>query len=436
MKMKKTVSIVCLLLLLMFLPVSVFAWGSATHTYLTKELGNRFVIMNQQEMYGAVSPDMFNLMFGYPHQQYLWIQTHYEFMKVVDKAKFGRKKAFAYGLASHNEAWGADHTAHIDAITIECPPGIICPPGKEGYVVIKSKILALLLEDKISAFLAPIYYPNTPPTELVKELSLKFADTGVESAVDYLVSQNEDKQVGIQMLLSAKYRSLFVPLLLCKAYAKDFAEEAGISLWEAYALIIKTEKEFKKYMELYGGILTQENAMDLMAEQGALLAENILEKEYGITVNVPTELMKGCLIAAIGVVQSDYSAELAATLEYVNEQLEIHGIETCSPWFALWKEGASEIEDTAQPLEFSLEQNYPNPFNPTTTINYSLAEDSHVKVVVYNALGQEVAVLVDSDEPKGYQSVIWDASGLASGVYFYRIETEVFTETKRMFLLK
>ena len=79
-------------------------------------------------------------------------------------------------------------------------------------------------------------------------------------------------------------------------------------------------------MELYGGILTQANAADLMAVQGAKLAELILQKEYGISVNVPPILMKFCLNAAVMMVKNDYSVELARTLSYVEEELENHGI--------------------------------------------------------------------------------------------------------------
>jgi len=298
----------------------VFAWGSATHTYLAKKLGNKYGIMNLQEMYGSVLPDMFNLMFGYTHQEYLWTETHYEFTKVVEKAKFGRRKAFAYGFASHNEAWGADYTAHIEALTIGS--------GDKGYVIIKKEILAPFLEPQIKAFLDGNGIPYPP--KLLEELALSFADSGIETAVDLLVSQNEDKAVGYRMLISAKYRSLFVPFLLSGAYAKDFAQEAEITPLEAIIIITKAEKEFRKYMELYGGILTQENAIDLMAEQGAELAEMKLEKEYGITVDVPAELMKECLVGAITVVKGDYSSELAATLEYVDEQLKDHGVKTYS----------------------------------------------------------------------------------------------------------
>jgi hypothetical protein len=115
-------------------------------------------------------------------------------------------------------------------------------------------------------------------------------------------------------------------MLLSRAYAKDFAGEAGIIVEEAILIIVETEEQFKEYMELYGEMLAQENAIDLMAEQGAQLAELMLEGQYGITVEVPSELMKTGLLAAIEVVKNDYSEELAATLAFVEGQLEGHGV--------------------------------------------------------------------------------------------------------------
>lgn len=294
-----------------------FGWGAATHAYLAKELGHEPGVLNLQEMYGAVVPDIFNLMFGYEHQDYLWNKTHYEFMKVVDEGKLDESRAFGYGFASHNEEWGADYTAHINSVGIK---------SGEGYVVTKKKILAPQLKLGMMLFLNSKGIAYTP--ELLDELSLAIADSAVESAVDLLVSQNEDTQIGTRILAAAKLRSPFVPMLLSKAYAKDLGGEAGIIAEEAILLIVETETQFKEYMELYGGILTQENAVDLMAEQGAKLAEQMLEGRYGIIVEAPSELMKTALLAAVDVVKDNYSEELAATLDYVGGQLESHGVKS------------------------------------------------------------------------------------------------------------
>ena len=93
------------------------------------------------------------------------------------------------------------------------------------------------------------------------------------------------------------------------------------------------------------------------------------------------------------------------------------------------------------PTEFSLSQNYPNPFNPTTDINFSLPQDARVSLEVYNVLGQRVNTLVDGQLPAGNHTVTWngtnaDGGQVSSGVYFYKISAENFSETKKMMLLK
>jgi hypothetical protein len=89
------------------------------------------------------------------------------------------------------------------------------------------------------------------------------------------------------------------------------------------------------------------------------------------------------------------------------------------------------------PAKFSLEQNYPNPFNPSTKIQYNLPVNSFVNITVYNAIGKEVASLVNSVIPAGTHEAIFDASRLNSGVYFYTLKTgNNLVQTRKMILLK
>jgi Secretion system C-terminal sorting domain len=88
------------------------------------------------------------------------------------------------------------------------------------------------------------------------------------------------------------------------------------------------------------------------------------------------------------------------------------------------------------PKNPSLAQNYPNPFNPSTTFTFVLPSRSRSIMTVYNALGSVVTKLIDSDLDSGTHTVIWDASGYSSGVYFYTLQTGNFRLTKRMLLLK
>ena len=96
---------------------------------------------------------------------------------------------------------------------------------------------------------------------------------------------------------------------------------------------------------------------------------------------------------------------------------------------------SSEISNEIE-SKISLSQNYPNPFNPSTSIQYQLPESQRVKVSVYDMLGREVSVLVNEIKPAGTHSVSWDASGMSSGIYMYRLETESFRTTRKMTLMK
>lgn len=81
-------------------------------------------------------------------------------------------------------------------------------------------------------------------------------------------------------------------------------------------------------------------------------------------------------------------------------------------------------------------KNYPNPFNPSTTISFTLKEGTNVKLTVYDRLGREVKTLLDENKPAGTYTIDFNASGLPSGIYFYRIKTDAKTEVRKMIFAK
>jgi hypothetical protein len=92
--------------------------------------------------------------------------------------------------------------------------------------------------------------------------------------------------------------------------------------------------------------------------------------------------------------------------------------------------------DPAIPDGFSLSQNYPNPFNPGTTIEFALPRTQHASLKIFNAMGEEVATLVDEALAPGTYRSSWDGSGVASGMYFYRLQTGNFVQTRKLLLVK
>jgi hypothetical protein len=88
------------------------------------------------------------------------------------------------------------------------------------------------------------------------------------------------------------------------------------------------------------------------------------------------------------------------------------------------------------PAELTLNQNHPNPFNPSTIVSFGLPEAGVIRVAVYDILGREVAVLAEGSFAAGWHQVRFDATGLATGMYLYRIQSGGAVITKRMVLLK
>ena len=103
-------------------------------------------------------------------------------------------------------------------------------------------------------------------------------------------------------------------------------------------------------------------------------------------------------------------------------------------------DGQFEYSDMVEveiiPNMFELSQNYPNPFNPRTTINFSLPVQTQLKINIYNMLGELVKTFSEGMYEAGYYNISFDAAGLSSGTYIYRLESNNFTETKKMILIR
>ena len=119
---------------------------------------------------------------------------------------------------------------------------------------------------------------------------------------------------------------------------------------------------------------------------------------------------------------------------------------TPAQWATIAMVGRNQVGDSGTSIEtidaevpgsYALDQNYPNPFNPQTTIRFALSQSEAVQLTVYDLLGRQVATLINGESlAAGTHQVAFDASNLASGVYIYRLETEGFTQTRQMMLLK
>ncbi len=114
-----------------------------------------------------------------------------------------------------------------------------------------------------------------------------------------------------------------------------------------------------------------------------------------------------------------------------------------SQWAGLWEAEIWGPDQTTEnvvvnkiPADFNLEQNYPNPFNPTTTIKFNVPSDQHVRINVYNIIGEMVTELANNNYSAGNYAVEFNAANLPSGIYIYRLESQSFTSVRKMILMK
>ena len=104
---------------------------------------------------------------------------------------------------------------------------------------------------------------------------------------------------------------------------------------------------------------------------------------------------------------------------------------------SLYSHSPTDVEEIPGEIKtYSLSNNYPNPFNPSTTIKYQIPKSGLVTLKVYNVLGKEITTLVNEEKSVGSYEITFDASGLSSGIYFYKLSADNFQQTKKMILLK
>lgn len=116
----------------------------------------------------------------------------------------------------------------------------------------------------------------------------------------------------------------------------------------------------------------------------------------------------------------------------------------CVPHASLGMKGTITVNSVTEtqtvtkisPDDFDLMQNYPNPFNPSTVISFNLPSKSFVTLKIFDAQGREVSKIVSEELPAGQYERRWNAAGLPSGIYFYRLEAGKFTETKKLIFIK
>jgi len=142
--------------------------------------------------------------------------------------------------------------------------------------------------------------------------------------------------------------------------------------------------------------------------------------EFGINISYITEDIPDSVLIAIFIVSG-------TGFPHVGSKMFIDDL--------FWG-GATNVESEISDLNFELKQNFPNPFNPATKISWQAPVGGHQTLKVYDVLGNDVATLVNEEKPAGVYEVKFDASGLSSGIYFYKLQAGSYTQIKKMILMR
>jgi len=134
-------------------------------------------------------------------------------------------------------------------------------------------------------------------------------------------------------------------------------------------------------------------------------------------------------------VKSAAGQAFVGTMQQSNTRIESGFL--AHPLFRDIISGVNEGEDSEEiPTQYELQQNYPNPFNPSTTIAFALPKSSDVTLILFDMFGRELATLAEGKLPAGKHQVVFDATAFSSGVYFYRLQANEFSQTRRLTLIK
>lgn len=288
------------------------AWNAGTHVYVAEKVLAPQISDPQRLMdaaYGANALDLFNNDFTSPAwdlQAWLHDPSSALFMKVWQEAATHAPvhRAFAFGLVSHNNAWGADSTAHVSGLT--------SGQGK-GWVIERGEILGSMLD--------PVLRQNgivLSPSQLT--------DVGhnlVEQAVDLLMLQ-VDPSLGAKLMASAAARNPSDPAMLEVAWADSFAEilgsdAAAVQLTRAY------EAGSREFLMAYGWAMSQPNALQLLSGQIGVIAEGYLGLPPGSGAALVPLIEQG-ILAGMQLCAADFRQEIDATVGFVAAQMAANGV--------------------------------------------------------------------------------------------------------------
>ncbi len=289
--------------------VTAQAWGPGVHAYVADQANKKAGWKNVNEMYGGMAPDVINYMFFSPDLPAMYSATHFQFAPLFDAAANQAEGSLALGFLTHNNAWGADYTAHSGSLTLD--------PSR-GYVIQKAQILVGMLKQD----------PGFASLGIPDAITLEICHPMIESSVDLLMT-SVDPKLGEKMVLAAAERSDAFPQLLARAYANSFAQYFNNDADAAAQALVDAEDLFRQIVTAQGVAFQQDlpTAMDLIADQNTAMAAGFLS-QYGVQLPEGFQI-KPLIMTLVGagmvLCQDDFAAEIQATTKAVQTNLNTQG---------------------------------------------------------------------------------------------------------------
>ncbi len=268
-------------------------------------------------------------------------------------------------------------------------------------------------------------------------------DLDIQEMLDWLKQLKNDIEANRDNAEDAFYQ-----LALHAGPGGEYQSVLSVS-WETFLSTIETSTLPVKLKMLAVGLRLQ-SMLDQNQFRSAITLSNQILSRKGITTDMWLYCQTRKIFASVGLGDSlnawstfngikDYggiidSSAIKTMEEYLTLTMGLNNGKVASVNNPFGNN--DESTDGIKPTVYSLVQNYPNPFNPLTLIQYGLPEQSHVTLKIYDILGREVRTLVDEVQEEGYRSVMFDASSIPSGVYFYRIQAGGFNDIKKMVLVR
>lgn len=340
--MKKKV--LCGIVLVLSLTLTAAAWDVLAHALIMEQIKGGAAQANGNEIYGITSPDFVNYLYGSPYYDWLYDQTHTNFMRLWRMAGNGPKAAaersLALGFAAHNGLWGADYAAHVSSLTIGDPA--------HGYVIAKAALLEQIfmgmgIWGSIPIDDTGLVFLDRP--ELLP-FRLELCHNLIEYAIDVVVWQT-NPGLAQRVVAAAAGRDASIQRLIKTAYAGPlvaFSQQTESPLTHAAALtMLQTyETAFQQRVVMYATLYASATSLNgLLGNLDGYLA-SLASTIFGLTLQPGQAAQLLGAVLMTGLVD-DVGAELGATVGYVRDQLKAHKVVYGAPGLMAAEENADRL---------------------------------------------------------------------------------------------